>query len=128
MTYNLSQYLTSINQSKKNIMIGDSNAERCYPAFIINKCLSGHIDAVMYANQLNINNHLDNRLQYDFLINTLKPRKRFSPWVKNQTLEDLEIVKEYYGYNRDKALEALKILNKDQIQDIKRRLYKGGSK
>jgi hypothetical protein len=82
----------------------------------------------MYANQLNINNHLDNRLQYDFLINTLKPRKRFSPWVKNQTLEDLEIVKEYYGYNRDKALEALKILNKDQIQDIKRRLYKGGSK
>jgi hypothetical protein len=128
MTYSLSQYLTSINQSKKNIMLGDSNAERCYPAFIINKCLAGHIDAVLYANQLNINNHLDNRLQYDFLINTLKPRKRFSPWVKNQTLEDLEIVKEYYGYNRDKALEALKILNKDQIQDIKRRLYKGGSK
>jgi len=126
MKYNLTDYLNSINQTKKNLMNMDSDAERCYPSFVVNKCLSYHMDSVMYVNELNKNPHLDKKMQYDFLINTLKPKKRFSPWAKQQTLDDLEVVKEYYGYNREKSLEALKILSKDQIEDIKRRLYKGG--
>lgn len=124
----LKDYLYSINQSKKSILVDDIEAEKSYPAYIINKCLSSFMDTVLYSNEMNKNHHLDNKLQYDFFINSLKPRKRFSPWLKKQTLEHLEIVKEYYGYNHDKSLEALQILTKDQIETIKKYLNKGGTK
>jgi hypothetical protein len=124
----LKDYLYSINQSKKDILEGDAEAISAYPPYIINKCLSGHMDAVMYANEMNRNHQLPKKLQYDFLINTLKPRKRFSPWLKKQSLEHLELVKEYYGYNDDKAIDALKILTVDQLDKIRKTLYKGGMK
>jgi hypothetical protein len=128
MKYELKDYLYSINQSKKNIILDDVEAEKGYPAFIINKCLSSFMDTILYSNEMNKNSHLDKKLQYDFFINSLKPRKRFSPWVKKQTLEHLELVKEYYGYSHDKALEALRILTKDQLELIKQTLNKGGTK
>jgi hypothetical protein len=124
----LKDYLYSINQSKKNIMGDDTEAISAYPPYIINKCLSGHMDAVMYANEMNKYHQLSKKMQYDFLINTLKPRKRFSPWLKKQSLEHLELVKEYYGYNDDKALDALRILTVDQLDKIRQLLYKGGIK
>jgi hypothetical protein len=128
MKYELKDYLNSINQTKKNILKDNPEATSGYPPFIINKCLSSFTDAVLYANEMNKNAHLPKKLQYDFFINTLKPRKRFSPWVKKQTLEHLELVKEYYGYSHTKALEALRILTTDQLEVIKKALYKGGTK
>lgn len=126
MKYELKDYLYSINQSKKNLMEEDPDSEKGYPPFIINKCLSSFTDSILYSNEMNKNSHLDRKLQYDFLINTLKPRKRFSPWVKKQTLDHLELVKEYYGYSHDKALKALEILTTDQLEQIRKALNKGG--
>jgi hypothetical protein len=77
---------------------------------------------------MNKYHHLDKKMQYDFYINSLKPRKRFSPWIKKQTLEHLELVKEYYGYNHTKSLEALRILTTEQLDQIKQALNKGGTK
>lgn len=128
MKSELKDYLYSINQSKQNILDQDKEAEQDYPPFIINKCLSGFTDTILYANEMNKNSHLPKKLQYDFFINSLKPRKRFAPWIKKQTLEHLELVKEYYGYSHNKALEALRILRNDQLDFIKKSLDKGGTK
>lgn len=127
MKVELKDYLYSINQSKKNIM-DDPTAVKDYPPFIINKCLAYHTDSILYANEMNRYPELDKKMQYDFYINSLKPRKRFSPWVKKQTLEHLELVKEYYGYSHNKALEALRILTTEQLDLIKQALNKGGTK
>ena len=125
--YQLKDYLYSINQSKKNILDDDPDAARKYPAFVINKCLSSFTDTVLYANEMNKNSHLPPRMQYDFLINSVKPRKRFSPWTRKDSIDYLDVVKEYYGYNDDKALQALRILTKDQLDKISYLLRKGGN-
>lgn len=123
----LSDYLNSINQNKKNIIV-DEDTEKAYPPFIVNKCLSGFLDTVLYANEMNMYPHLDKKLQYDFLLNSISPRKRFSPWEKKSSIDYLDAVKEYYGYSTDKALQALRILNKTQLEDIKRLVNKGGKR
>ena len=120
-------YLKSINTSKKNIMVDDIT-EKEYNAFIINKGLSFFPDTVLMANEMNINHHLDNRLQYDFLINIIKKKKRFTKWVKPQEVANLEIVKEYYGYSDEKAKSVLSLLNNVQIEELKQRIYKGGKR
>ena len=125
--YQLKDYLYSINQSKKNILDDDPDAARKYPAFVINKCLSSFTDTVLYSNEMNKNSHLPPRMQYDFLINSVKPRKRFSPWTRKDSIDYLDVVKEYYGYNDDKALQALRILTKDQLDKISYLLRKGGN-
>ena len=125
--YQLKDYLYSINQSKKNILDDDPDDVRKYPAFVINKCLSSFTDTVLYANEMNKNSHLPPRMQYDFLINSVKPRKRFSPWTRKDSIDYLDVVKEYYGYNDDKALQALRILTKDQLDKISYLLRKGGN-
>jgi len=123
----LSDYLNSINQNKKNIVV-DEDTEKAYPPFIVNKCLSGFLDTVLYANEMNMYPHLDKKLQYDFLLNSIIPRKRFSPWEKKSSIDYLDAVKEYYGYNTDKALQALRILSKQQLEEIKRLVNKGGKR
>jgi hypothetical protein len=124
----LKDYLYSINQSKKNIIQDDPEAERKYPPFIVNKCLSSFTDSILFANEMNKNPHLDKRLQYDFFINSLKPRKRFTPWLRKETLEELELVKQYYGYSHNKALEAVRLLTKEDLNYIRKILNKGGMK
>tara|TARA_Y100001937_G_scaffold41477_1_gene58792 strand:+ start:357 stop:743 length:387 start_codon:yes stop_codon:yes gene_type:complete len=124
--YQLKDYLYSINQSKKNILDDDLDAQKKYPTYIINRCLSSFTDTILFANEMNKNPHLPNKLQYDFLLNSVKPRKRFSPWARKDSIDDLDVVKEYYGYNDDKALQALRILTKDQLDNIKKSLSKGG--
>ena len=124
--YQLKDYLYSINQSKKNILDNDIDAERKYPPYIVNRCLSSFTDTILYVNEMNKNSHLEKKLQYDFLLNSVKPRKRFSPWAKKDSIDYLDLVKEYYGYNDDKALQALRILTKDQLDHIKKLLNKGG--
>ena len=128
MTYQLKDYLYTINQSKKNILEEDKEAESGYPPYIINRCLSSFTDTILFANEMNKNPHLPKKMQYDFFINSVKPRKRFSPRSRKESLDYLDVVKEYYGYNDDKALQALRILTKDQLDHIKKLVYKGGKK
>ena len=95
--YPLKDYLNSINFSKDYLMDEDPGWEKNYPAYVINKCMSHHLDTIMFANEMNIHSHIDKRLQYDFLINIVRPRKRFSPWGKKNKVKDLDLVKKYYG-------------------------------
>ena len=124
----LKDWLNSINQTKKNLMNEDPSSEKEYAPYIINRCLSGHIDCVMYANEMNKYNFLPKKLQYDFFINIIRKKKRFSPWLKQEKIKDLEIVKSYYGYSNEKAKQALNILTKTQLDFIKSKLETGGTK
>ena len=124
--YQLKDYLYSINQSKKNILDEDPDAVKKYPSYIVNRCLSSFTDTVLYANEMNKNSHLPNKMQYDFFLNSVKPRISFSPWTRKDSIDYLDVVKEYYGYNDDKALQALRILTKNQLDKITYLLRKGG--
>jgi hypothetical protein len=128
MTYELKDWLNSINHNKKNIMDEDPSSSKDYAPYIINRCLSGHIDCLMYANEMNRYHFLPKKLQYDFFINILRVKKRFSPWLKKDKTEDLDYVKQYYGYSNEKAQQALRILSKEQLNFIKSKLDIGGSK
>lgn len=121
----LKDWLNSINYTKKDIMV-DEYEEKKYPAFIVNKCLAPFPDTLLYVNEMNRLHGLDNRLQYDFLLNSLRKRKRFAKWMKVSKIKDLDVVKEYYGYSNEKAKQALDVLTEEQIKIIKIKLTKGG--
>ena len=127
MTYELKDYLKSINKTKENLMDNDDELwVKKYPPFIINKCLAPFPETVHLVNEMNVNHHLDSKLQYDFLLNSIRPRDRYTPWLKAKKIKNLEYVKEYYGYSNEKAKSALEILNDEQIKTIKNSLNKGG--
>ena len=123
----LGEWLYTINQSKKNLMDQDPELESSYPSWIINKCLASFTDTVLFANEMNMNWHISKRMQYDFFINSLRPRKRFSPWSKKESVDYLEDIKEYYGYSYTKALEVIRILPKSDLEKIRKLLHKGGT-
>ena len=124
--YELKDYLNAINQTKEPLMdTEDELWEKKYPPFIVNKCVAPFPDTIMLLNEINQLPHLDNKLQFDFLINSLRPRKRYTPWLKAKKLKNLEYVKEFYGYNNEKAKAALEILDDDQISAIINKLNKG---
>ena len=104
----------------------DEQWEKKYPPFIVNKCLAPFQDTIMLVNEINQLHYLDKKLQFDFLINSLRSRKRYAPWMKAKKLKNLEYVKEYYGYNNEKAKVALDILDDEQISAIKQKMNKGG--
>jgi hypothetical protein len=120
----LKDWLNSINFTKEDL----SEDITSYPPYIVNKCLSGHIDCVLYANEMNMHHQLDKDMQYSFYLNSLRKRKRFSPWIRKDKVTDLECVKQYYRYSNEKASQALKILTKEQLTFIKQRLDIGGKK
>ena len=124
----LKDWLNSINFTKENLMEENPELKKEYSPFIINKCLSGQIDCILFANEMNMNHHLDKDMQYSFYLNSLRKRKRFSPWLRKDKVTDLECVKSYYGYSNEKASQALKILTKEQLTFIKQRLDIGGKK
>jgi hypothetical protein len=124
----LKDWLNSINFTKDNLIEQDETLKKDYPPYIINKCLSGHIDCILYANEMNLHHFLDKDMQYSFYLNSLRKRKRFSPWLRKDKIEDLNCVKQYYKYSTEKALQALKILSKEQITFIKQRLETGGKR
>ena len=129
MSYDLKEYLNAINFTKKNVMNSDDPMwEKKYPAFIVNKMLSGFSDTVMLVNEMNRNHFLDRDMQFQFLLNSIRSKKRFTPFLKASKIKDIECVKEYYGYSNEKAKTALDILTKEQLKLIKERLYKGGIK
>ena len=124
MTYELKDWLNSINFTKEDL----SEDIKDYSPYVINHCLSGHVDCVLFANEMNMNHHIDKDMQYSFYLNSLRKRKRFSPWLRKDEIKDLECIKQYYGYSNEKASQALKILTKEQINFIKQRLDIGGKK
>ena len=124
----LKDWLNSINFNKENLIKEEPHIIKEYPPFIINKCLSGHMDCVLFANEMNKYHFLDKDMQYSFYLNILRKRKRFSPWLRKDKVSDLECVKQYYGYSNEKALQVLKILSHEQIDYIKQRLDTGGTK
>ena len=121
------EFLNAINYSKKDIMIDDL-AEKAYNGYMVNRGLSYFNDTVLLANEMNRYHHLDSKLQFDFLIHTIRKRKRFSKWLKPEESEAVEAVKEYYGYNDEKARQALTLLSNEQINELRLRVYKGGRK
>jgi len=122
----LKDWLNSINQTKENLIDNDESLEKEYPPFIINKCMSGFIETVLIANEMNIHQNLPKKMQYDFFINIVRPRKRFSPWMRKEKIDTLEIIKKYYGYSDEKARSAIKILTQEQIEFIKQKMNTGG--
>ena len=121
------EYVNAINYIKKDIMVDDI-AEKAYNSFLVNRSLSYFQDTILMANEMNKNHHIDNRLQFDFLINIVRKRKRFSKWFKNTVENDVEVVKEYYGYNNQKAHQALALLTPEQIVALRKKVNKGGRK
>ena len=120
-------YVNAINVTKEDIMIDDI-AEKAYNPFIVNRSMSYFNDTVLYANEINVNHHIDHRLQFDFFINIVRKKKRFSKFMKPETVSDVEVVKEYYGYSNEKAKSALTLLTSEQINELKKKVYKGGRK
>ena len=124
----LKDWLNSINFNKEDLTEDDENTIKSYPPFIINKCLSGHLDSVLFANEMNRYHFLDKDMQYKFYLNILRKRKRFSPWIRKDKDSDLDIVKSYYGYSNEKARQVMRILSTEQINYMKQRLDIGGKK
>ena len=123
----LKDWLNSINFTKKDLLEEDPDCIKQYPPFIINRCLSGHLDCVLLANEMNLHHDLDKDMQYSFYINIIRKKKRFTPWIRKDKIEDLEFIKKYYGYSDEKKFyQALKILSRDQIEFIKKRFETGG--
>ena len=128
MTIELKDWLNSINLNKNNIIKEDPDTERKYAPFIINKCMSGHLDTVLLANEMNMNHSLSKSLQYDFFLNSVRKKKRFSPWLRKDKIKNLDVVKQYYGYSNEKATQVLRILTSEQIAFIRSKLEIGGKR
>ena len=124
----LKDWLNSINFNKNNLIEEDPDVIKEYTPYVINRCLSGNLDCIMFVNEMNRYPNLDKDMQYSFYLNTLRKKKRFSPWLRKEKVDDLECVKQYYGYSNEKASQALKILDKKQLNFIKQRLETGGTK
>jgi len=118
-------YLKAINDTKDDIMIGEE-AEKSYNSFMVNRGLSYFYDTAVLANVMNQYHHVGKKLQFHFFINTIRKRKRFSKWNKPETHSDIEVIKEYYGYNNTRAREVLSLLSPEKIKIIKEKVSRGG--
>lgn len=119
-------YVNQILYGKKNLIV-DSITEKDYTPFLVNRALSYHFDCVLFANEMNQRPFLDKKCQNDFLINTIRSRKRpFAKWVKPEKSEDLECIKKSFNYSDTKAKEALRLLGDEQIQKLKEQTQTGG--
>jgi hypothetical protein len=106
----------------------DDIAEAQYVPFMVNRTLSYFYDTVLVANEMNLHSNLDNKLQFDFFINIVRKRKRFTKWMKPDTFDDVDVIKEFYGYSNQKAIQALSLLTPEQINQIRIKVNKGGRK
>ena len=120
------EIIPSILQTKKCV-INDEIDRNDYVPFVVNRALSYHFDCILYANEMNLNSGLDKDIQYQYLLNSVRPMKRkFQPWQKSNVVNDLDCVKEYFGYSNVKAKEALRILSDEQLTQIREKTHKGG--
>ena len=119
-------YVNAILQNKKKLIV-DELTEKSYAPFLVNRSLSYHKDCVFYANEMNRYHQIDKKLQNDFLINIVRSQKRpFAKWVKAEKSEDLECIKQIFGFSESKAREAVRLLSKEQIQKLKEQTDIGG--
>ena len=118
------EFSNSITCTKQDIM-NDLN-EKEYAPFLVNRSLSYHQDCILYANEMNRRFDISHKLQYHYLLNTIRKRKRFAKWSKPELIDDLKIVMDYYSVSRGKAEEYLSILTKSGIETLKKRMNKGG--
>jgi hypothetical protein len=123
----LGDFLSSINYDKKPLLDTDESATRLYPAFVVNRCLSYFVDTIFHANEMNCVPWLDNKSQFDFHRLSIRKKRRFSNWVKKETEDDIELIKQAYGYSERKAIEVLNIIGPQQMDQIRKSLYKGGT-
>ena len=123
----LSDYLNAINYTKENLLdTEDESVEKDYTPFVVNRCLSYFIDTVLYVNEMNRLPHIDKRMQFDYLLNSVRKNKRYSKWLKRESEENLELVKEFYGYSDQKAREILDIITEDDMVWMRENLDTGG--
>ena len=118
--------LNSVNHNKKDIL--DAENEKHYPAFMVNRGLSYFRDTVLLANEMNRNHHLDGRLQFDFLRNAIRARKRFSKWAKKAKMDNIDVIKEAYGYSTAKAEAVSDLFTQQDIDNLSQKLSKGGKR
>mgnify|MGYP003350949778 FL=1 len=119
-------FVNQILQGKKQLIV-DELTEKSYEPFLINKALSYHKDCVLFANEMNRRSFVDKKLQNDYLLNTVRSRKRpFNKWVKAEKSEDIACIKEYYGLSTSKAQEAIRLLSEEQLQQLKEKINPGG--
>lgn len=121
----VTEFLNSINQTKENLINKDYKVEKDYVPFVINKCLSYFPDTVFYANRMNQSPGIDKKLQYDYYLHSISKRKRFSKWIKPEKNEDVEIIKQVYGYSDTRAGEVVDLIPIDKIRHL---VQKGGQK
>ena len=124
----LKHYLNSINYDKKALLDNDDTAEKLYPPFIVNKCLSFFVDTIFHSNEMNCHPWLDKKCQFDFYRLSVRKKKRFCSWIKKDIEEKIAIIREVYGYNESKAIEVLNMFDGNQIAVLKNRLEHGGIK
>ena len=120
------EFTKTINDTKHNLMDEDPEVEKDYIPFLVNRSLGYFMDTIMYANEMNQKNSLDHKLQYDFLLNIIRPRKRFSKWLKKSKDDNIDLVKKFYGYSYTKAKDVVDILSEDQLKYIRSKLDIGG--
>ena len=124
----LGEWLDSVNFNKENLLEDNPEKIKKYLPYIMNRCLAGHLDTVLFANEMNKNHFLDKDMQYHFFLYTLRKRKRFSPWLKKEQIENLDLVKKHYGYSNEKARIAVNLLTKTQIEHIRNKHDMGGKR
>ena len=124
----LKDWLNSINFNKNNLIEEDPEAISSSPPYIVNRCMSGSVDTILYANEMNKYSNLDKDMQYHFFLYTLRKRKRFSPWLKKEQIDDLDLVKKHYGYSNEKARVAVSLLTKTQLEYIRNKHDMGGKR
>jgi|TARA_B110000285_G_scaffold67777_1_gene77831 hypothetical protein len=126
--YELKEYLKAINQSKEPLMdTEDKMWEKKYLPYVVNRCVYPFMDTILLVNEMNQYSGLDNKLQFHFLINSIRSKKRFAPWLKTSKIENLELIKEYFGYSDQKAKDVLNVLTDEDITSIQKKLNKGGN-
>ena len=120
------EFTKTINETKRNLIDEDPEVEKDYIPFLVNRSLGYFMDTIMYANEMNQKNSLDHKLQYDFLLNIIRPRKRFSKWLKKSKDDNIDLVKKFYGYSYTKSKDVVDILSEDQLKYIRSKLDIGG--
>lgn len=123
----LKDFLSSINHDKTPLLDKDENAYRLYPAFVVNRCLSYFSDTIFHANEMNCAPWLDNKSQFDFYRIGVRKKKRFSPWLKKETEESIDLIIQVYGYSEQKAREVLNILRPEDLEVLRKSLDTGGT-
>lgn len=124
----LKDFLQTINTSKENLIDQDQKVEKSYPPFLVNRCMSYFPDTIFAANQINQNAHADKKLQYDYMLYSVRSKKRFAPWEKKVNNEDLELIKQAYSVSEKKALEIMNLLDDEKMKIIQDSQFTGGHK